>query len=161
MPCPCQSSQGHSTAVETAVLCCGIEKNLVVGVWHGHGMASVNQTRARCVNQMGKTPSKPSAAWHGRGTARARHGNGMLCVNRPLKSHKHDTCPNSRPYIKAMFSGYEKIPSLVKVDGRSTCQNSYPFCASRRFIYHAHEDMPLVIHHEPNELRPYHHALFV
>ena len=43
--------------------------------WHGHGMASVNQTRPHCVNQMGKTHYKPLAA---------RHGHGMLCVNRPL-----------------------------------------------------------------------------
>ena len=48
-----------------------------------HGMTSVNQTRPHCVNQMGKTHSKPLAARHGRGTAWARHGNGMLCVNRP------------------------------------------------------------------------------
>ena len=65
-------------------LCCGLEKNGVVGAWHGHGMASVNQTRPHCVNQMGKTHSKPLAARHGRGTAWARHGNGLLCVNRPL-----------------------------------------------------------------------------
>jgi len=32
---------------------------------------------------MGKTHSKPLAARRGRGTAWARHGNGMLCVNRP------------------------------------------------------------------------------
>ena len=36
-------------------------------------MASVNQTRPHCVNQMGKTHSKPLEARHGRGTARARH----------------------------------------------------------------------------------------
>ena len=35
-------------------------------------MASVNQTRPHCVNQMGKTHSKPLAARHGRGTAWAR-----------------------------------------------------------------------------------------
>jgi hypothetical protein len=40
---------------------------------HGRGMASVNQTRPRCVNQMGKTHSKPLAAQHGRGTAWTRH----------------------------------------------------------------------------------------
>ena len=40
---------------------------------HGHGMASVNQTRTQCVNQMGKTHSKPLAARHGGGTAWARH----------------------------------------------------------------------------------------
>jgi len=47
-------------------------------------MASVNQTRPHCVNQMGKTHSKPLAARHGRGMAWAWHGHGMLCVNRPL-----------------------------------------------------------------------------
>ena len=36
-------------------------------------MASVNQTRLHCVNQMGKTHSKPLAARHGRGKAWARH----------------------------------------------------------------------------------------
>ena len=40
---------------------------------HGRGMASVNQTRPHCVNQMGKTHSKPLAARHGRGTIWARH----------------------------------------------------------------------------------------
>ena len=59
---------------ETAVLCRGLEKNGMVRTWHGRGMASVNQTRPHCVNQMGKTHSKPLAA---------RHGRGMLCVNRP------------------------------------------------------------------------------
>ena len=69
--------------LSTAVLCCGLEKNSMVGARHGHGVASVNQTRLHCVNQMGNTHSKPLAAKHGRGTAWARHGNGMICVNRP------------------------------------------------------------------------------
>ena len=63
-----------------AVLCRGLEKSLserhgrsAAGARHGHGMASVNRTRPRCVNQMGKTQSKPLAARHGRGTAWARH----------------------------------------------------------------------------------------
>jgi hypothetical protein len=55
------------------VLCRGLEKNGVVGAWHGRGMASVNQTRPLCVNQMGKTHFKPLATKHGRGTAWARH----------------------------------------------------------------------------------------
>ena len=62
---------------ETAVLCRGLEKNGMVGTWRGRGMASVNQTRTHCVNQMGKTHSKPLGAWHGRGTAWARHGRGL------------------------------------------------------------------------------------
>ena len=53
-----------------------------------HGMASVNQTRPHCLNQMGKIHSKTLAARHGRGTVWARHGHGMLCVNRPLRIRK-------------------------------------------------------------------------
>ena len=83
---PCRSSQGHSTARPSrdGLLCCGLEKNGMVGAWHGHGMASVNQTRLQCINQMGKTHSKPLAVQHGRSTVWARHGHGRLCVNRPL-----------------------------------------------------------------------------
>jgi len=65
-----------------AVLCRGLAKNDMVRAWHGHGMASVNQTRLHCVNQVGKTDSKPLAAWHG--MAGERHGHGMPYVNRPL-----------------------------------------------------------------------------
>ena len=100
--------------LSTAVLCCGLEKNGMVGAWHGHGMASVNQTRdgravafrrttwsedgmgmawhqtrPHCVDQMGKTHSKLLAAGHGMGTAWARHGNGMLYVNRPLETRRN------------------------------------------------------------------------
>jgi hypothetical protein len=63
---------GSPQAVSTAVLCHGLEKNGIVRGGHGRGMASVNQTRPHCVNQMGKTHSKPLAARHGRGTAWAR-----------------------------------------------------------------------------------------
>jgi hypothetical protein len=41
----------------------------MAGEWHGNGMASVNQTRPHCVNQMGKTQSKALAERHGRGQA--------------------------------------------------------------------------------------------
>jgi len=51
----------------------GLENNGMVGAWHGHSMASVNQTRLHGVNQMVKTHSKPLAARHGMGTAWARH----------------------------------------------------------------------------------------
>jgi len=74
--------------LSTAVLCRGLEKNGIVGAWHKHGMACVNQTGPHCVNQMGKTHSKLLAARHGRGTAWARRRNGMLCVNRPLKTSR-------------------------------------------------------------------------
>ena len=62
--------------------CCAVALRRTA--WSEHGMASVNQTRPHCVNQVGKTHSKPLATQHGRGTAWARHGHGMLCVNRPL-----------------------------------------------------------------------------
>jgi len=58
----------HKFIPSTAVLCCGLEKNGMVGTLHGHGIASVNQTRPHCVNQMGKTHSKPLVARHGTGT---------------------------------------------------------------------------------------------
>jgi hypothetical protein len=45
----------------------------MVGAGHGRGMASVNQTRPHCVNQMAKTHSKPLAARHGKRRAWARH----------------------------------------------------------------------------------------
>jgi hypothetical protein len=56
-------------------------QNSMVVAWHRRGMACVNQTRPHCVNQMGKTQSKPLAAGHGRGTAWAQDGNRMVCVN--------------------------------------------------------------------------------
>jgi len=46
------------------VLCRGLEKNSMVREWHGRSMASVNQTWLHCVNQMGKTHSKPLVKWH-------------------------------------------------------------------------------------------------
>ena len=65
---PCRSSQGHSTAVSRRP-CCAVALRRTAWSEHGIGMASVNQTRPHCVNQMGKTHSKPLAAQHGRGTA--------------------------------------------------------------------------------------------
>jgi hypothetical protein len=56
-----------------AVRCRGLERNGMVRAWHGRGVASVNQTRPHCVNQMGKAHSKTLAARHGKGTAWAPH----------------------------------------------------------------------------------------
>jgi hypothetical protein len=46
-------------------------QNGMVVAWHGRGMGCVNQTRPHCLNQMGKTQSKPLAARYGRGMGRA------------------------------------------------------------------------------------------
>ena len=62
----------HSMAVSRRP-CCGLERNGMVGAWHGRGVVRVNQIRPHCVNQMRKTYSKTLAARHGRGTAWARH----------------------------------------------------------------------------------------
>jgi hypothetical protein len=64
----------------TVALRSRIQNGMVVA-WHGRGMPCVSQTRPNCVNQLGKTQSEPFAVQHGRGTAWARHGNGMVCVN--------------------------------------------------------------------------------
>ena len=77
MPCSDHAVLLKATAqhgrLSTAVLCRGLDKNGMVRAWHGRGMASVNQTRPHCVNQMGKTHSKPLEARHGTGAAWARH----------------------------------------------------------------------------------------
>jgi hypothetical protein len=52
--------------------CCAVALKRTAWSEHGMGaggMASVNQTRPHCVNQMGKTHSKPLAARHGMGAA--------------------------------------------------------------------------------------------
>jgi hypothetical protein len=48
-------------------------QNSLVVAWHGRGMACVNQTRPHCVNQMGKTQSKPlgGTAWQANGMGAA------------------------------------------------------------------------------------------
>ena len=79
MPMPCSDhavllkATAQNGRLSTAVLCCGLERNGMVGAWHGHGMENVKQTRPHCVNQVGKAHSKPLAARYGRGTAWARH----------------------------------------------------------------------------------------
>jgi hypothetical protein len=54
-----------------AALCRGLEKSL--SERHGRGMArarhGICETRAHCVNQMGKAQAKLFGACHGRGTA--------------------------------------------------------------------------------------------
>jgi hypothetical protein len=40
-------------------------QNGILVAWQRNGMACVNQTRQHCVNQMGKTQSKPLAERHG------------------------------------------------------------------------------------------------
>ena len=75
-------ANSHIACRAPVMLCRGLEKSL--SERHGHGMASVSQTRPRCVIQMRKTQSKPLAARHGRGTAWARHVMCALAFRRTL-----------------------------------------------------------------------------
>src|SRR5215471_18060628 len=49
--------------------CCDPAVKGIFVAWQGNGTVCVNQTRPHCVNQTGKSQSKPLAEWHGRGTA--------------------------------------------------------------------------------------------
>ena len=100
MPMTCSDHAVILKATAKHVLCCGLEKNGMVGAWHRHGMASVNQTRPFCVNQMGKTHSKALAARHGRGTAWARYGNSLLCLNRLSGPLMGQLCYCSIPFVR-------------------------------------------------------------
>ena len=55
-----QTRAGSPQAVSRQA-CCAMALRRTA--WSEYGMASVNQTRLHCVNQMGKTHSKPLAAW--------------------------------------------------------------------------------------------------
>jgi hypothetical protein len=86
------------------VLCRGLEKNGMVRAWHGRGMASVNQTRPHCVNQMGKTHSEPLEARHGRETAWARHAMrksafsaAQQVINLCIRCSNHHHSPTALP----------------------------------------------------------------
>jgi hypothetical protein len=72
-------------------------QNGMVVAWHRRGTAYVNQTRPPCVNQMGKTISKPLAARQCRGTAWKRHG---MC-DLALKSYRtYSATPTCLQHIK-------------------------------------------------------------
>jgi hypothetical protein len=51
------TANSHMPCHAHATLCRGLDKSL--SEQHGHGMACVNQTWPHCVNQIGKTKSKP------------------------------------------------------------------------------------------------------
>ena len=83
--------------------CRGLEKNGIVRARHGCGMASVNQTRPHCLNQTGKTYSRPLTE---------RHGHGMLCVNRPLLSRRLRR--HCRQYICREFVCFRQEKGIFK-----------------------------------------------
>ena len=95
---------------------------------NGRGMASVNQTRPHCVNQMGKTHSKPLAAWHARGTAWARQA---MCES-ALKStttlhlfHTFRFCVEIRTEREWTFDSDDNCPNLHQ---RTASPQPHNFC---------------------------------
>jgi hypothetical protein len=95
----------------------------MVRAWHGRGMARVNQTRPHCVNQMGKTHSKPLAARHGRRTAWARYA---MCesVLKVTRSTPVQTQRRGR--------GIPQTRSSPRREKRVVCTASRPFCPRER-----------------------------
>jgi hypothetical protein len=70
-------------------------QNGMVVARQGCGMASVNQTRPDCANQMGKTQSKPLVARHGRVMGTTWY----VCVS--LKSAKFlEAVPNWKRFME-------------------------------------------------------------
>ena len=84
MPRPCRSSQGHGIARPSFD---GRAVALRRTAWAC--MASVNQTRPHCVNQMRKTHSKHLVARHGRGTAWARYAMCESALNDRFRHSLH------------------------------------------------------------------------
>jgi hypothetical protein len=144
MPMPCSD---HAVLL-TARPCCGLEKNGMVGTWHGHAMASVNQTRPHCVNQMGKTHSKPLASRHDRGTAWTRHGNGMLCVNRPKKVVLHEPYPDNFSLLYEPHAGKYTLKYEPCLDKSVFLCERYP--DKCRFLFQLQNIMVTVSHYYPD-----------
>jgi hypothetical protein len=98
MPCPCR------------VVSWPWEVNLRTA-WTWHGMTCVNRTRPHCVNQMGKTRSKPLAA---------RHGTGMVCVN------------HTRPhYVNQMGKTHSKPLAARHGNGMVYVNQTRPHCVNQ------------------------------
>jgi hypothetical protein len=72
-------------------------------------MVSVNQTRPHCVNQMGKTHSKPLAARHGRGTAWAWN---VMCESALNVIEIYDFCAIYATYL--ILYMVKEFPRLFK-----------------------------------------------
>jgi hypothetical protein len=118
-------------------------RNGMVVAWHGRGMACVNQTWPHCVNQIGKTQSKPLAARRGRGTAWERHGMCELAFSDSYSCQAptlsvthllvgllllilHVACPDVklRSHSCIVCSGSEAfclLPKMLNHSGFSTC----------------------------------------
>jgi hypothetical protein len=99
----------------------------MVRVWHGRGMASVNQTRPHCVNQRGKKHSKPLVARHGRGTAWPRHA---MCESARSVIHAgHSTYNVTMRGVLVTIVAVEK-QQVLNILSVSVCSLRYPACSA-------------------------------
>ena len=80
------------------------------------GMASVNETRPHCINQMGKTHSKPLAARHGRGTAWARDAmrESALSEHSAFIYLSDEIWPQVRRKCNTCYEGYRPHFQILK-----------------------------------------------
>jgi hypothetical protein len=93
--------------------CCAVALRRTA--WSEHGMASVNQTGPHCVNQMGKTHSKPLVAQHGRGTAWAWNG---MCKSAFMLKYPphHPMLEHPQPMFISYYKGFHS--HLHQVTGK-------------------------------------------
>jgi hypothetical protein len=85
----------------------------------------MNQTRPYCVNQMGKTHSKPLAARYGRGTAWARHA---MCESSLRLRLKCDcTCAETRFRLSAQrTSPFKSAGRIITPDNwQASCAHQH------------------------------------
>jgi hypothetical protein len=119
----------------------------MVRAWHGRGMASVNQTRPQCVNQMGKTHFKPLAARHGRGTAWARHA---MCESAFKHPQERELC-NFHTKLRLLLHtksvcDRHKDQSVNLVWGKTICcydDDYHDYCTTERIS--SKREIPLII----------------
>ena len=119
---------------------------------HGHGMASVNQTRPRCVNQMGKTHSKPLVARHGRGTARdaawARHA---MCESAfrfpPFETVRESLKSTSSPHYILHEHSTEYPVYINKEESKLTVQTQIIY-NQQTATYFGYIHIYIYIHHQ-------------
>ena len=146
MLCPCHaptmpffSRPQHSTAL-TRRPCCAVALRRTA--WSEHGMASVNQTRPHCVNQMGTTHSKPLAVRHGRGTAWARHAmceSAFRLPSRPFAATKcgsRNNSNNSDINMSSAIGHTAIICNLRQFCLLYLCKASLVSCPGTRQLYH-------------------------
>jgi hypothetical protein len=84
-------------------------QNGIFVAWQGNGMGCVNEIWSHCVNQMGKTQSKPLAARHDRRMAWERHG---ICES----TFTHQCCPRCIAWvINALHSAFSVQRPILNV----------------------------------------------